>query len=292
MLLPLKASSRSNSDAVFSATWALIALFGASLALTIFAFVFAQAIPFLSSIGLVRLFTDAAWYPSLGTYGTVPIVFGSLVVSFGALVIAAPLSIFTAVYCELYASSWMKKAILSMMKVLAGIPSVVFGLWGLIYLVPIIASIRAPGQSLIAGSLVLAMMLVPTICLFASESIAAVPRAYIFGAAAIALPRWQMVRMIVLPAARSGILAGVLLALGRALGETMAVLMVCGNIIQMPGSLFDPVRPFTSHIALEMAYATGTHRSALFACGAVLIVIEAVIAVGADRVRKRVTHAS
>jgi phosphate transport system permease protein len=291
MSFQLKALSRSSSDAVFSATWGLIALFGASLALTIFVFVFAEAIPFLSHVGLFRLFTDGSWYPSQGLYGTTAIIFGSLAISFGALIIAAPLSIATAIYCEFYAGGTTKKSILWMLKVLAGVPSVVFGLWGLINVVPYLAAIRAPGQSLLAGSLVLAMMLVPTISLFAYEALAAVPRAYLYGAAAIALPRWKMIRMVVLPAARSGIMAGVLLALGRALGETMAVLMVCGNVIQMPGSIFDPVRPFTAHIALEMAYATGDHRSALFACGAVLIAIEAAIAIAADRVRKGVALA-
>lgn len=172
------------------------------------------------------------------------------------------------------------------METLAGIPSVVYGLWGLMVLVPAIARIGPPGQSVLAGVLVLALMILPTIALVSDAALGAVPETHLRGAAAAGLSRWAIVRSIALPSARSGILTGTLLGTGRALGETMAVVMVTGNVVQVPDSLLAPVRTLTANIALEMAYATDAHRAALFVSGLVLALLTIGLVAAVDRIER------
>jgi len=154
---------------------------------------------------------------------------------------------------------------------LAGIPSVVYGLWGLVVLAPIIRRWQPPGVSLLAGVMVLAIMILPTIALVMDTAIAAVPKPHLESAAALGLGRAATVFRVILPTAKVGILTALVLGAGRAIGETMAVLMVCGNVVQLPASVFDPVRTLTANIALEMAYATADHRAALFVSGLMLL---------------------
>ena len=158
-----------------------------------------------------------------------------------------------------------------MIELLAGIPSVVFGFWGLVVLVPIITAWHPPGPSLLAGILILTLMIIPTIMLAAHASISQVPTTFIHGATALGLSRWAIIWHIVLPIARIGLWTGTFLGLARALGETMAILMVCGNVVQHPSSIFDPIRTLTANIALEMAYALAHHRSVLFMSGLILM---------------------
>ena len=173
-----------------------------------------------------------------------------------------------------------------LIELLAGIPSVVYGFWGLVVLVPLIGRIQPPGTSLLAGIAILTIMILPTIALMADASLAKVPPEYLRGAAALGLSRWATIRSIVFPAAKSGLFTGVILETGRAIGETMAILMVCGNVVQTPKSLFDPIRTLTANIALEMAYATGDHRSALFVSGLVLMALIVALVVGAEVISK------
>jgi phosphate transport system permease protein len=158
-------------------------------------------------------------------------------------------------------------------EILAGIPSVVYGFWGLVTVVPWVRRIAAPGQSLLAGLLILTLMILPTAALLAESSLRAVPRPLIDGAAALGMGRRAMVWGVAVPAAAPGIAAGVVLALVRAVGETLAVLMVTGNVVQVPTGLFDPLRALTANIALEMGYAEGVHRSALFVSGLALMAL-------------------
>ena len=149
-------------------------------------------------------------------------------------------------------------------------------------LVPLIGSIHPPGPSLLAGIVILAIMILPTIALVADASLANVPQQYVRGAAALGLSRWGTIRGVVFPAAKSGLFTGIILETGRAIGETMAILMVCGNVVQTPHSLFDPIRTLTANIALEMAYALGDHRAALFVSGLVLMAMIAALVAAAD----------
>ncbi len=234
-------------------------------------FLVLESLPVLQQVGPARFFTDAAWNPLEGLYDLTPMLWGTLWVTLGSVLVATPLGILSAVFCQFYAPARIASFYRRLLELLAGIPSVVYGFWGLVVLVPLINQIHPPGTSLLAGIAILTMMILPTIALVAAASFAKVPPAYLQEAAVLGLSRWTTIQAIVLPAAKSGLFTGVVLGTGRAIGETMAILMVCGNVVQMPRSLFEPLRTLTANIALEMAYATGDHRSALFVSGLVLL---------------------
>ena len=265
------ALSHSQSDAVLLGALRVLAALASAMILLIAVFLVIEALPALQHIGLARFFTDASWHPSSALYNLTPMLWGSLYVTAGAVLIAAPVGILCAVFCHYYAPPTLARLFLRLLELLAGIPSVVYGFWGLVVLVPLIGGIYPPGASLLAGVVILTIMILPTIALTAHASLAAVPHHYLQSAAALGFSRWGTVHRVVLPAAKTGLIAGVILAMGRAIGETMAVLMVCGNVVQTPASLFDPMRTLTANIALEMAYALNEHRAALFVSGLVLL---------------------
>ena len=216
----------------------------------------------------------------------------SFLVTLGAVVRAGPLGVVAAIFCQYYAPPQIACLYRRAIELLAGIPSVVFGFWGLMVLVPIINHWHPPGQSLLAAILILALMILPTIGLVADVSLGQLPKEYRSSAEALGLSRWAIVRGIFVPAASPGILTGKLLATGRAIGEALAVLMVCGNIVQVPGSIFEPVRTLTANNALEMGYAAGDHRSALFITGLILtlaIIVLVLISesIGQTRIRRK-----
>jgi len=260
----------------------LCATFAGAIVLFIVVFLAIDSMPALRHVGLFRFFTDASWYPSQGLYNLTPMLWGTLFAMVGSVLIATPLGILSAVFCHYYAPPAVARPYRRLIELLAGIPSVVYGFWGLVVLVPLIGAIRPPGPSLLAGIVILTIMILPTIALMADASLANVPQQYLRGAAALGLPRWATIRGVVFPAAKSGLFTGVILETGRAIGETMAILMVCGNVVQTPHSLFDPMRTLTANIALEMAYALGDHRAALFVSGLVLMGMIAALVGAAD----------
>ena len=200
-------------------------------------------------------------------------VWGTLAVTLGATLLATPLGILSGIFCRFYAPPILATLYRRLIELLAGIPSVVYGFWGLVVLTPLIARWQPPGPSLLAGIFVLALMILPTIALVAEAVFSSLPRSHLEGAISVGLGRWSLIRNIALPTAMPGLITGVILGVARAIGETMAVLMVCGNVVRTPRSLFDPIRTLTSNIALEMGYALGDHRSALFASGLALLVL-------------------
>jgi phosphate transport system permease protein len=236
-------------------------------------FLLVESWPVLQHLSLARFFTDSSWHPLEGAYNVTPMLSGTLLASMGALFLAIPLGITSAIFIVYYASPRSALLYRRLIELLAGIPSVVFGFWGLTTLVPLINQLHPPGASLLAGILVLTLMILPTIALTSYAAFSAVPNEYMRSAAALGLSRWGMIRGVVFPAARTGIVAGVILAAGRALGETMAVLMVAGNVVQNAESLFDPIRTLAANIALEMAYAMGDHRAVLFVSGLMLMLL-------------------
>lgn len=264
--------------------WVLrgIATIAGTIVMLIMVFLIMEALPALHHVGLLRFFTDPSWHPAEGFYNLTPILWGTLFAMTGSVLIATPLGILSAVFCHYYAPLALALPYRRMIELLAGIPSVVYGFWGLVVLVPLIAEIQPPGPSLLAGILILTIMILPTIALMADASLANVPQQYIRGAAALGLPRWATIRGVVFPAAKSGLFTGVILETGRAIGETMAILMVCGNVVQIPSSIFDPIRTLTANIALEMAYALGDHRAALFVSGLVLMTIIVALVLAAE----------
>jgi phosphate transport system permease protein len=234
----------------------------------------------------------AGWYPLEGQFDLTPMMLASLAVTLGAIVLALPLGLACAVFLEMYATRRLAAGFRTVLNLLAGVPSVVFGLWGLTRLVPLITQWQPPGTSLLAATLVLALMILPTIALTSASALASVPRHLISAALALGLRRHTLVLHVLLPAARTGIGSGVLLATARALGETMAVLMVAGNVVQNPTELLAPVRALTANIALEMAYAMDAHRASLFASGLLLTAVVWLLSWAAHRVNPAVTRSS
>lgn len=261
------------------------------LLLLILLFLAKEAWPVLSHIGPAKFLRDDGWHPTEGSFGLVPMLVASLAMSALAIILAAPLGVASALFCRFYAPPAICRVHRWAIILLAGTPSVVLGLWGLTVIVPLILQLAAPGTNLLAGSLILALMIIPTVALTAEAALAAVPQSYWQGAAALGLSREATILGVALPATRASIFAGILLATARALGETMAVLMVSGNVVQIPKSLFDPVRTLTANIALEMAYATGDHRSSLFMSGLVLTLLVLALAAAARRAGGQVVHA-
>jgi phosphate ABC transporter permease protein PstC len=216
-------------------------------------------------------------------------IVSSLWVTLGALAVGAPLGIAGAVFLSEFSPPVLVRFVKPAIELLAGIPSVVFGFIGVMVLAPIIRNAGGgPGLSILAASIVLGVMILPTIMSISIDALAAVPPSYREGALALGATRWQTVRMVVLKAASSGLVAGSILGMGRAIGETMAVIMVAGNAVKMPDSVLDSARTLTANIALEMGYATGLHRQALFATGiALLVVIMALNGLAAAALRRR-----
>lgn len=262
------------------------AALAASVVVIIVVFLLAEALPALRHVGLWRFFTDPSWNPAEGLYNLAPMLWGTVFVMTGSVLVATPLGMLSAVFCHYYAPPFVARLYRRLIELLAGIPSVVYGFWGLVSLVPLIAKVQPPGASLLAGIAILTIMILPTIALMADAALAGVPHHYLQGAAALGLSRWATIRGVVFPAARSGLFTGVILETGRALGETMAVLMVCGNVVQTPRSLFEPMRTLTANIALEMAYALGDHRSALFVSGLLLTALIVVLVTAAEIISK------
>ncbi len=244
----------------------------------------------LFHVGWEPFFFDSSWHPTEGLFNLVPMFWGTLLATTGAVVFATIMGISSALFCHYYAPTPLASIYRKFIELLSGIPSVVFGFWGLMVLVPLIASFHPPGPSLLAGVVILTLMILPTIALVADTSMANVPREYLQGAAALGLGRWATICHVVLPAAKSGLFAGILLQTGRAIGETMAILMVAGNVVQTPSSIFDPIRTLTANIALEMAYAVGDHRSALFLSGLLLLTMVAGLIFMADRIHRYSPH--
>ncbi len=271
--------------------WGLLAsaaLSGAVVVLVVL-FLLVASWPALADLGPGRYLTDTRWYPSGGLWGMSAMIVGTLLSTLGAVLLAAPLGILSAVFCHYYAPARMATLYRRLVELLAGIPSVVYGLWGLVVLVPIIARWHPPGTSLLAAILVLTLMILPTVALVADSALGQLPGSQVAGAYALGLSRAGVIWRIAVPAARRALATGTLLATARAIGETMAVLMVCGGVVNLPTSLFEPIRTLTANIALEMSYAEGLHRSSLFVTGLVLVLAVVTLVTVADRLGEEPT---
>ena len=252
----------------------MIAFSAVSVLAVITLFIFKEGTPVMVKYGLGKFLLGMDWYPSEKSFGLLPMIVGSLAVTAGALLVSIPFGLACAVFLTEFSPKSVRKMVKPMIELLAGIPSVVYGFIGVVILVPFIRqTFGGPGLSVLASSIVLGIMVLPTIISISIDSLEAVPRAYREGSIALGATRWQTTRMVMIPAAKSGIIASIILGMGRAVGETMAVIMVAGNAAAIPASLTAPVRTLTSNIALEMGYAAGEHREALFATGVILFVI-------------------
>lgn len=236
-------------------------------------FIFIEGVPIMASAGLDSFLFGREWAPTEGQFGILPFIIGSLCITFGALLLGVPLAIACAVCLAEFTSTRWVNILKPAIELLAGIPSVVYGFLGVMWLAPLIREhLGGPGLSILAASCVLAIMILPTIVSISIDSLQAIPKSYKQGSLALGATEWQTVWRVQLPAARSGIFAGIILGMGRAVGETMAVIMISGNSTAIPASPLDSVRTLTANIAIEMGYAVGEHRQALFATGVVLFV--------------------
>ena len=266
-----------------------------SFVLLIFLFLLREGLPVLSAVRLDNLF-GTAWYPTFGSFGTVPLIIGSVLITFLAVLIAVPLGVATAVFVREVAPAWAREVLKPLIEVLAGIPSVVLGFFGMTIVAPAIRiALGAPtGLTAFTGGLVLGYMALPTVISVAEDALDAVPRGYRDAGLAMGATRWQVIWRVVVPAARSGIVTAVMLGMGRAIGETMAVMMVTGNAARMPlglDAILKPVRTMTATIAAEMGEVArgSTHYRALFGIGILLFLLTFLINLAAARAifRKR-----
>ncbi|MDD4372151.1 MAG: phosphate ABC transporter permease subunit PstC [Anaerostipes sp.] len=242
------------------------------------AFLFINGVPAIGKIGAGKFLLGKVWMPKNFLFGIFPMILGSLYITAGAIIIGVPIGILSAVYMARFCNPKLYKFIKPATELLAGIPSVVYGFFGMVVLVPMIReNFGGTGNSILTASILLGIMILPTIIGVAESAIRAVPDSYYQGSLALGASHERSVFFATLPAAKSGILAGVVLGIGRAIGETMAVVMVAGNQARMPSGLTNGIRTLTSNIVLEMGYATDLHREALIATGVVLFVFILII---------------
>jgi len=259
--------------------------------LAIAVFIVKEGAPTFEKVGVLDFLTGGVWRPGQGQYGILAMIAGSAAVTAGSLLLAIPLGIACAILLAEVAPSGVRRFLRPAVELLVGIPSVVYGLVGLVLLVPAVRHIGGNGFSVLAASIVLMAMVLPTVISISEDSIRAVPVAYKEGALALGATHWQTIWRVILPAARSGIGASIVLGMGRAVGETMAMIMVIGNSIVFPKSPLDPARTLTGNIAVEISYATGIHEDALFATGIVLFLFIVLLNSIAVVTLKRGTHA-
>jgi phosphate transport system permease protein len=261
-----------------------------SALLLIALFILSEGLPFIFNYGLKEFLFSSDWQPQLGKFGIYPMIVASLWVTLGAMVVGAPLGVAGALFLSEYVPKSVMRIIKPAIELLAAIPSVVYGFIGVMVLAPIIReNFGGPGLSLLSASIILGIMILPTVISISIDSILAVPQSYREGSLALGATIWQTIHMVTIRASKSGIIASIILGMGRAIGETMAVIMVAGNSVNIPQSPLDSVRTLTANIALEMSYATGLHRQALFATGVILFIVIIILnSIASVAIRKRV----
>lgn len=267
----------------------LTALVSIAAVILICIFLFASGIPAIKEISVFKFLLGTSWKPANNLYGILPMIVGSFYVTAGALIIGVPIGILTAVFMARFAPRSIYAPLKAAVNLMAGIPSVVYGFFGLVVLVPFIReAFGGRGMSVLTASVLLGLMILPTIISVSETSIRAVPESYYEGGLALGASHERSVFFTVLPAAKSGIFAGVVLGIGRAVGETMAVMMVAGNQAVIPDSMLSGVRTLTTNIVLEMGYSTDLHREALIGTAVVLFAFILIINLSLSLFKRRV----
>ncbi len=241
--------------------------------LAIAVFIVTEGVPVFNEVGVLDFLFGTQWNPDRDLYGILPMIIGSIAVTIGSMVLAVPLGIACAVLLAEVAPPRVRALLRPAVELLVGIPSVVYGLVGMLLIVPLIREIGGSGFSIAAASIVLMAMVLPTIISIGEDSLRSVSHGYKEGALALGATHWQTIWHVMVPAARSGLMAGIILGMGRAIGETMAMIMVIGNSPIIPTSPLSQARTLTGNIAVEIMYAAGTQREALFATGIVLFIL-------------------
>ena len=254
-------------------------------------FLFANGLPAMQKIGVFDFLLGQTWRPSNDIYGILPMILGSIYVTAGAIVIGVPIGLLTAVFMAHFCPGVIYKPLKAATELLAGIPSIVYGFFGLVVIVPFIrTNFDSKGQCMLTAAILLGIMILPTIIGVSESALRAIPKHYYEGALALGATHERSIFKVVLPAAKSGVLAGVVLGIGRAIGETMAVMMVAGNQPRMPEGIFKGVRTMTTNIVMEMGYAADLHREALIATAVVLFVFILIINLSVAILNRRVSN--
>ena len=260
------------SEKIMHVVFLLAACASILAVILICAFLFVNGIPTIGKIGLGNFVLGKIWMPKSGIFGIFPMIIGSIYVTAGAILVGVPVGILAAIYMAKFCNEKVYKIVKPAVDLLAGIPSVVYGFFGMVVLVPAFRNIFGNGNCVFTASILLGIMILPTIIGLTESALRAVPTQYYEGAVALGGTHERAIFTVVLPAAKSGVVAAIVLGIGRAIGETMAVIMVAGNQARMPKGIFKGIRTLTGNIVIEMGYATDLHREALIATGVVLFV--------------------
>ena len=279
---------RKYSEVLMQGVFLLSACISILAVILICFFLFSQGLPAIVEIGSGDFLLGTVWKPLEGLFGILPMIVGSIYVTAGAIVFGVPVGLLCAVFLAKFCPSGLYRILKPAVDLLAGIPSIVYGFFGLMVIVPVMQQLAGTGgKGVLTASIMLGIMILPTIISVSESAIRAVPESYYEGALALGATHERSVFFTTLPAAKSGILAGVILGVGRAIGETMAVVMIAGNQPVIPGSILSGVRTMTANIVLEMGYATGLHREALIATAVVLFVFILIINISFSLLKRR-----
>ena len=278
-------------EVVMGKVFLLAACVSVVLVMMICGFLFVKGLPTMMEIGVRDFLLGTRWKPGIDVYGILPMILGSIYVTAGALVIGVPIGISTAIFMAYYCPEKIYGVLKPAVELLAAIPSVVYGFFGLVVLVPFMRdNLGGTGLSMLTASMLLGIMILPTVISVAEAALRAVPESYYEGALALGADHTRSVFSIIVPAAKSGIFAAIILGIGRAIGETMAVIMVAGNQARMPQGLLEGVRTMTANIVIEMGYAADLHRDALIATAVVLFAFIVIINLGFSYLKGRVVQ--
>ncbi len=279
---------KNAKETIMKFVFLLAATVSIAAVILICVFLFASGVPAIREIGVFNFLFGTTWRPANDLYGILPMIVGSIYVTAGALVIGVPVGVLTAIFMARFCPKWLYKIMKPAVNLMAGIPSVVYGFFGLVVLVPYIRdTFGGRGLSVLTASILLGLMILPTIISMSESSLRAVPQSYYEGGLALGASHERSVFFTVVPAAKSGIFASIILGVGRAIGETMAVIMVAGNQTVIPEKITDGVRTMTTNIVMEMGYSTGLHREALIATAVVLFVFILIINLAFSLLKRR-----
>ena len=280
-----------DKEVIMGKVFLLAACASVVLVMMICGFLFVKGLPTMAEIGVGDFLLGTKWKPGIDVYGILPMILGSVYVTAGALIIGVPIGILTAIFMAYFCPEKIYGVLKPAVELLAGIPSVVYGFFGLVVLVPFVRdNLGGTGLSMLTASMLLGMMILPTIISVAEAALRAVPKSYYEGSLALGADHTRSVFSIIVPAAKSGIFASIVLGIGRAIGETMAVIMVAGNQARIPQGLLEGVRTMTANIVIEMGYAADLHRDALIATAVVLFIFIVIINVGFSYLKGRVVQ--
>ena len=290
LLKLMEMSKRYIKDYIIEKGLLIITSFSVIMVLLLLIFILIEAIPAFYENGVLNFIFGLKWAPDNDEFGIFPMIIGSIYITLIALILAVPISISCAIFLEEIAPAKMKNLFKPIIQTLAGIPSVIYGFFGLTLIAPVIRYMfGGTGFSVITAAVVLALMILPTIVSISQDAINSVPDYYRQASLGLGSTQWQAIKNIILPVALPGIITSVILGLGRAIGETLAVLMLAGNVSMIPSSIISPVRTLTSNIALEMGYATGIHYNSLFATSVILFVVILILTMVSIHIQNRYT---